>query len=94
MKIIVLRIVFSNAEDNSSGLLNRGSIAHLPLLRTLLENTIIKVATAKFLESYELFYFSSICEFGSFKNPSAMLLTCLNFTLDSEDLFNRYKRKK
>ena len=35
-KFSVNHFAFLNAEDNTSGLLNRGSMADLPLLRTLL----------------------------------------------------------
>ena len=50
----------SDAEDNTSGPLNRGGIADLPLL-------------CKFLESNRLFCFISTCKFGSFKNPFATI---------------------
>ena len=49
-----------NAEDNTSGPLDRGGIADLPLL-------------CKFLESNRLFCFISTCKFGSFKNPFATI---------------------
>ena len=54
---------------------------------TFVKNTISnlpKVPTVKFLGSDRLFYFISICKFGRFQNPLSTLLTCLNFTLDSE----------
>ena len=35
-KFLVNNFAFSDAEDNTSGLLNRGGIADLPMLRTLL----------------------------------------------------------
>ena len=57
----------SDAEDKTSRRLNRGGIADLPLLRTLLA----KVLRTKFLESDRLFCFISICKFGRFKNPFA-----------------------
>ena len=57
----------SDAEDNTSGPLNRGGIADLPLLRTLL--AIRQVSRAKFLRSNGLFCFIWMCKFGSFKNP-------------------------
>ena len=61
-----------HAEDNTSGLLNRGGIADLPLLRTLL--AIRQESTrAKFLGNNELFCFISIFKFGSFKNPFATI---------------------
>ena len=55
---------FSEAEDKTSGSLNRGGIAHLPLLRTLL--TIHQ-------KSQEPSFFSNICKLGSFKNPFATI---------------------
>ena len=71
----------SDAEDNTPGPLNRGDIADLPLLRTLLAIR-HKVPRDKFLGSDGLFCLFSICWFSSFKNPFATLLACLNFTLD------------
>ena len=62
----------SDAEDNTFRLLNRGGIADLPLLRTLLAIH-RKVPRAKFLGSDGLYCFSSICKFGSFKNPFATI---------------------
>ena len=56
-----------------------------------------KVPRAKFLGSPVLFCFISKCKFVSFKNQRAIfqwLLACLNFTLESEDLFYWYKQKK
>ena len=49
----------SDAEDNTSGPLNRGGIA--------------EVTRAKFLGSNGLFCFISICKFSSFKNPFATI---------------------
>ena len=81
----------SDVEDNIPKLLNR-SPSRSP-----------KGLTAKFLEFDGLFYFIDN-KFGSFKNPFAMTyklvcklmilqLTCLNFTLDSQDLCCWFKRK-
>ena len=64
----------SDAEDNTSGPLNRGGIADLPLLRTLL--AVCQKSRQnfpKFLECNELFCFISIWMFGSFKNPFASI---------------------
>ena len=73
----------------------------LPVLRieevTFVGKTISnsqKVLRAKFLGSDGLFCFSSICKFGSFKNPFATIAACLNFALDSEDLFCFEQAKK
>ena len=70
----------SDAEDNTS-----------------VENTISispKIMRAKFQGSNRLFYFVSICKFGSFNNLLQRFLASLNFTLESEDLSFWYKRKK
>ena len=61
----------SDAEDNTSGPLNRGSIADLPLLRTLLaihQNS----QEPNFWELMDS-CFISICKFGRFKNPFASI---------------------
>ena len=79
-KFLANNFALSDAEDNTSGLLNRGGIADLPLLRTLL--AIRQVTRAKFLRSNGLFCFISICKFGSFKNTFAAItsLSELYFT--------------
>ena len=64
----------SDAEDNTSGPLNRGGIADLP-----------KAPRAKFLGSDGLFCFSSICNFGSFKNPFATITSL-------SELYFRFRR--
>ena len=67
-KFLVNSFGLSDAEDNTSGKLNRGGIVDLPLLRTLL--TIRqKYRKRSFWEVMNFFCFSSICKFGSFKNP-------------------------
>ena len=70
-KFLANNFALSDAEDNTSGPLNRGGIADLPLLRTLL--AICKSPRAKFLGSDGLSCFSSVCKFGSFKNPLATI---------------------
>ena len=57
--------VLSDAEDNTSGLLNRRDIANLPLFRTLL------VIRRELREPsfWEIFCSISISKFGIFKNP-------------------------
>ena len=55
---------------------------------TFVESTIgnlPKVARAKFLENDELFSFISICKFGSFKNPFAMITS-------RSELYFRFRR--
>ena len=61
----------SDAEDSTFGPLNRGGIADLPLLRTLLAIH-HKPRQPSFWEVMDS-YFISICKFGSFKNPFATI---------------------
>ena len=83
-KFLANNFALSNAEDNTSGPLNRGGIADLPLLRTLLA-ILPKVPRAKFLGSDGLFCFSSVCKFGSFKNPFATITSL-------SELYFRFRR--
>ena len=83
----------SDAEDNTSGPLNRGGIADLPLLRTLLairqksrEPSIWEV-----MDSFLLLAYASL---EASRTLLQRLLACLNFTLESEDFSLWYKRKK
>ena len=83
----------SDAEDNTSGPLNRGGIGDLPLLRTLLaicqksrEPSVWDVMNAFVLLAY--------ASLTASRTLLQQLLACLNFTLDSEELFCWYKRKK
>ena len=74
----------SDAEDNTSGLLDRGGIADLPLLIILL--TIRpKSREPSFWEvdSFVLLVYASL---AASRTLLLRLLACLNFTLDSEDL--------
>ena len=73
----------SDAEDNTSGPLNRGGIADLPLLRTLL--AIRQKSKSQVSGSDELFCFISICKFGSFKNPLATIASL-------SELYFRFRR--
>ena len=71
-KFLANNFALSDAEDNTSGPLNRGGIADLPLLRPLL---VIRqnYQEPSFWVSDRLFLFISICKFGSFKNPFATI---------------------
>ena len=82
----------SDAEDCTSKPLNRGRITDLPLLRTLLaiRRKCRQPGFWKVVDSS----FSSLCKFGSLNNPFATITSLSQFTLDSEDLFCRYKLKK
>ena len=70
-KFSVNNFVLSDAEDNTSRLLNKGGIADLPLLRTLLEIH-QKSLEPSFWEMMDS-CFISICKFGSSKNPFASI---------------------
>ena len=82
----------SDAEDNTSGPLNRGGIADLPLLRTLLAIR-QKSREPSFWKVMDSFVLLAYASFAASRTLLQRLLTCLNFTLDSEDLFCWYKRE-
>ena len=74
-KFLANIFALSEAEDNTSKLMNTGGIAGLPLLRTLL--TIHQKSQDPSLwdmiDSFFIVTFFSICKFGSFKNPFATI---------------------
>ena len=82
----------SNAEDNTSGPLNRGGTAYLPLLKTLSNSP--KVSRANFLGSDGLFCFISICKFGSFKNPFAMITSLSELYFRLKRFIQQHKQLK
>ena len=69
----------SDAKDNTSGSLNRGGIAYLLLLRTLLaiRHNSREPSFWKVMDSF--------ASLAASRNLLQRLLACLNFTLDSED---------
>ena len=72
----------SDAEDNTSGPLNRGGLVDLPLLRTLLAIR-QKSQEPRFwevMDSFVLAYASSAAS----RTLLQQLLACLNFTLESD----------
>ena len=75
----------SDAEDNTSEPLNRGGVADLPLLRTLL---LIhqKSQEPSFWEVMDSFVLSAYASLAASRTLLQQLLACLNFTLESEDL--------
>ena len=83
----------SDAEDNTSGLLNRGGIADLPLLRTLLAIH-QKSQEPSIWEVMDSFVFLTDASFATLRTLLEWLLACLKFTLEAEDLSIWYKRKK
>ena len=73
----------SDAEDNTSGLLNLGGIVDLLFLNT--ESNLPNVLRAKFLRSGGLFRFISICKFGSINNTPAKITSL-------PELYFRFRR--
>ena len=83
----------SDAKDNTCRTLNRGGISDLSLLRTLLAIS-QKSQEPSFWEVIDSFVLLAYPSLAASRTLLHQLLACLNFTLDSEDLFCRYKRKK
>ena len=80
----------SDAEGNTSGPLNRGGIADLPLLRTLLAMR-HKSQEPGFWEVMDSFVLLAYVSLAASRTLLQRLLACLNFTL--EDFTLCYKRK-
>ena len=89
-KFLENNFVLSHAEGNTSGPLNRGGIADLPLLRTLLAIR-QKSRELSFWEEMDSFVLVAYASLAASRTFLQRLLACLNFTLDSEDLFCWYK---
>ena len=83
----------SDAEDNTYGSLNRGGIADLLLLRTLLAIR-QKSREPSFWEVMESFVLLAYASLAASRTLLQRLLACLNFTLESEDFSLWYKQKK
>ena len=83
----------SDAEDNTSGPLNRGGIADLPLLRAL-SGIRQKSREPRFSEAMDSFVLLAYSSLAASRILLQRLLACLNLTLESEDLFFWYKQKK
>ena len=75
----------SDAEDNTSGPLNRGDIVDLPLSRTLLAIS-QKSQEPSFWEVMDSFVLLAYSSLAASRTLSQQLLACLNFTFESEDL--------
>ena len=75
----------SDAEDNTSGPLNRGGIADLPLLRTLLAIR-QKSREPRFWEVMDSFVLLAYAILAASRTLLQRLLACLNFALDSANL--------
>ena len=83
----------SDAEDNTSSLFNRGGIADLPLLRTLLA-ICQKSQEPGFCDVMDFLVLLAYASLAASRTLLQQLLACLNFTLESEDFSLWYKRKK
>ena len=92
-KVLANNFAFSNAEGNICILLNRGGIVDLPLLRTLL--AICQMCQGpSFWEVINSFVLVAYASLAASTTLLQWLLACLNFILDSEDVFCCYKWKK
>ena len=91
-KFLATNFALSDAEDKTSGLLNRGSTEDLPLLQTLLAIR-QKSQEPSFWEVVNPFVLVAYASSAGSRTLLQQLLACLNITLDSEDLFCWYKQK-
>ena len=92
-KFLANNFALSEAEGNTSRPMSRGGIADLPLLRTLLTIS-QKSQEPSFWEVMDFFVLVAYSSLAASRTLLQRLLTYLNFTLDSEDLFCWYKQKK
>ena len=90
---VLSNFALPDAEDYTSRLLNRGGIADLPLLRTLLAIR-QKSREPSFWQVMDSFVLLAYPSLAASRALLQQLLACLNFTLESEDLSFWYKRKK
>ena len=93
IKFLAKNFALSEAENNTSGPLNRGGMGDLPFLRTLLA-ICQRSQEPSFWEVMESFVLVAYANLAASRILLHRLLACLKFTLDSEDLFCRCKRKK
>ena len=84
-KCLANNFALSDAEHITSGLLNRGGISDLPLLRTLLAIH-QKYREPSFWEVVDSFVLVAHASLAASRTFLQWLLACLNFTLDLEDL--------
>ena len=87
------KLALPDTEDKLSRLLNRGGIADLPLLRTLLAicQKYQEPSSSEIINSFVSLAYANL---AAWRILLQWLLAWLNFTLDSEDLFCWYKWKK
>ena len=79
-KFLANNFAFSDAEDNTCRLLNRGGIADLHLLRTT--EFCQKSQEPNFWEVLESFVLVAYASLAASRTLLQQLLACLNFTLD------------
>ena len=84
-KFLENNFALSDADLNTSGALNRGVIADLTLLRTL--EICQKSQEQSFWKVMDSFLLVAYGSLAASRTLLQWLLSCLNFTLDSEDLF-------
>ena len=84
-KFSAKHFALSDVEDNTSGQLNKGGIADLSLLRTLLAIR-QKSLEPSFWDVMDSFVLLAYANLAVSRSLLQQLLACLNFTLDSEDL--------
>ena len=89
-KFLTNNFALSDAEDNTSALWNRGGIADLPLLKTPLA-ICQKLQEQRFWEKIDSFVLVAYASLAASRTLLQWLIACLNFTLDSEDLFCWHK---
>ena len=89
-KFLANNFALSDAEDNTSGPLNRGGVVDLPLSRTL-SAIPQKSQERSFWEVMDSFLLVAYASLAASRTLLQRLLACLNFTLDLEDLFCWYK---
>ena len=92
-KFLANNFALSDADDNTSGLLNRESIADLPLLRTLLA-ICQKSREPSFWEEMVSFALLAYASVTASRTILQRLVACLNFTLELEDFSLWYDQKK
>ena len=85
-KFLGNNFALSDEEDNTSGALNRGGIVDLPLLRLLNSNS-PNPQEASFWEVMDSFGLVAHTSLAASRTFLQQLLACMNFTLDSGNLF-------
>ena len=98
LKLLANSFALSDAEDNISGPLNRGGIADLPLLRTVLaiHQKSQEPSFSEVMDSFVLVVYASL---EASRNLLLQLLaititSTYKYNLDLEDLFCWYNKKK